>query len=122
MRLSVRYVVLLILLLTSVARAAETQTQYLSGLGKDDPVKWQFKCDKGQNANAWSTIGVRSEEPRVGLEFRRVLFRSRELPRLKLSICRAWVRTTPSSGNSSATKAKTQMPGPRLVLDRKSPG
>src|ERR1035438_9105587 len=60
MRLSVRYVVLLILLLTSVARAAETETQYLSGLGKDDPVKWEFKCDKGQNADKWSTISVPS--------------------------------------------------------------
>src|ERR1035438_4356282 len=60
MRLSVRYVVLLILLLTSVARAAETETQFLSGLGKDDPVKWEFKCDKGQNAGKWSTIGVPS--------------------------------------------------------------
>ena len=44
----------------SVARAAETETQYLSGLGKDDPVKWQFMCDKGMNANKWSTIGVPS--------------------------------------------------------------
>ena len=49
-----------ILLLASVARAAETETQYLSGLGKDDPVKWEFMCDKGQNANKWSTIGVPS--------------------------------------------------------------
>ena len=49
-----------ILLLASVARASETETQYLSGLGKDDPVKWQFFCDKGQNANKWSTIGVPS--------------------------------------------------------------
>ncbi len=55
-----RYVFLLILLLTSVANAAETETQYLSGLGKDDPVKWQFICDQGQNANKWSTIGVPS--------------------------------------------------------------
>jgi beta-galactosidase/beta-glucuronidase len=51
---------LLVLLLASVARAAETETQYLSGLGKDDPVKWEFMCDKGQNANKWSTIGVPS--------------------------------------------------------------
>src|ERR1700727_1854161 len=51
-----RYAALLVLLLASTARAAETETQYLSGLGKDDPVKWQFLCDKGQNANKWSTI------------------------------------------------------------------
>ena len=55
-----RYAVLFFLLLASVARAAETEIQYLSGLGKDDPVKWEFICDKGQNANKWSTIGVPS--------------------------------------------------------------
>ena len=55
-----RYAALSILLLASVARASETETQYLSGRGKDDPVKWQFICDKGQNANKWSTIGVPS--------------------------------------------------------------
>jgi hypothetical protein len=61
MRLSVRCGALsLLLLLASVARAAETETQYLSGLGKDDPVKWEFMCDKGQNANKWSTIAVPS--------------------------------------------------------------
>ncbi len=60
MRSSIRYAALSLLLLTVVARAAETETQYLSGLGKDDPVKWQFICDKGQNANKWSTIGVPS--------------------------------------------------------------
>jgi hypothetical protein len=56
----VRYVALFVLLLASVARAAETETQYLSGLGKDDPAKWEFMCDKGMNANKWSTIGVPS--------------------------------------------------------------
>ncbi len=56
----VRCAAMLILLLTSVARGAETETQYLSGLGKDDPVKWEFICDKGQNVNKWSTIGVPS--------------------------------------------------------------
>ncbi len=60
MRSFVRYAALLVLLLASVARAAETETQYLSGLGKDDPVKWQFMCDKGMNANKWATIGVPS--------------------------------------------------------------
>jgi beta-galactosidase/beta-glucuronidase len=57
---SVRYAALFVLLLTSGARAAETETQYLSGMGKDDPVKWEFMCDKGMNANKWSTIGVPS--------------------------------------------------------------
>jgi hypothetical protein len=60
MRSSVRSIALLILVLTSVARAAETEIQYLSGLGKDDPVKWEFKADKGQNSGKWSTIGVPS--------------------------------------------------------------
>lgn len=54
------YAAMLVLLLASVARAAETKTQYLSGVGKDDPVQWQIMCDKGQNANKWSTIGVPS--------------------------------------------------------------
>ena len=60
MHSSARYAALLVLLLASVASATQTESQYLSGLGKDDPVKWQFKCDKGQNANKWSTIGVPS--------------------------------------------------------------
>ena len=60
MRSPVRYIALLILLVASVARAAETEIQYLSGLGKDDPVKWEFEADKGQNAGKWSTIGVPS--------------------------------------------------------------
>jgi hypothetical protein len=57
---SARCTVLLFLLLASVARAAETETQFLSGLGKDDPVTWQIVCDKGQNANKNTTIGVPS--------------------------------------------------------------
>ena len=57
---SIRYSALFVLLLASGARAAETETQYLSGQGKDDPVKWEFMCDKGMNANKWSTIGVPS--------------------------------------------------------------
>ena len=55
-----RYAALSFLLMASIARAAETETQYLSGLGKDDPVQWQIRCDNGQNANTWSTIGVPS--------------------------------------------------------------
>jgi hypothetical protein len=60
MRLTARYAALLVLLLPSMARAAETETQYLSGQGKDDMVKWEFKTDKGQNSGKWSTIGVPS--------------------------------------------------------------
>ncbi len=60
MRWSAHYAAWLVLLLASLAGAAETETQYLSGLGKDDPVQWQFLCDQGQNANRWSTIAVPS--------------------------------------------------------------
>ena len=56
----IRYVALLILFCASFSRAAQTETQYLSGLGKDDPVQWKIECDKGQNAGKWSTIGVPS--------------------------------------------------------------
>ncbi len=61
MRLPARFCAAMFLLfVASVARAAETETQYLSGLGKDDTVKWEFKSDNGQNAGKWSTIGVPS--------------------------------------------------------------
>ncbi|HWB85233.1 MAG TPA: glycoside hydrolase family 2 TIM barrel-domain containing protein [Bryobacteraceae bacterium] len=60
MGFSLRFAGLSLALLASVAMAAETETQYLSGKGKDDPVKWEFMCDGGQNANRWSTIGVPS--------------------------------------------------------------
>jgi hypothetical protein len=40
--------------------AAETEILYLTGHGKDDPVKWDFMCSAGQNANKWSTIAVPS--------------------------------------------------------------
>ena len=60
MGLYVRYAAFVLISLASVARAAETETRYLSGLGKDDPVQWQIMCDNGQNANKWSIIGVPS--------------------------------------------------------------
>jgi hypothetical protein len=50
----------LIILLATPLFAAETQTQYLSGHGKDDMVQWDFFCNNGQNSNKWSTIGVPS--------------------------------------------------------------
>ncbi|KPK45040.1 MAG: hypothetical protein AMJ65_01120, partial [Phycisphaerae bacterium SG8_4] len=40
--------------------AQETELQYLSGHGKDDPVKWQFHCSGGQNSGRWTTIDVPS--------------------------------------------------------------
>ncbi len=50
------------LLATAVSScfAAETQRQYLSGKGKDDPVQWDFTCSAGQNAHKPSKIGVPS--------------------------------------------------------------
>ena len=60
MRLFVRLACLLLLCVASMAHAAETEVQYLTGLGKDDPVQWQFMCDNGMKAHQWSTIGVPS--------------------------------------------------------------
>ena len=40
--------------------AQETETLYLSGKGKDDPVRWEFYCTAGQNSGRWTTIGVPS--------------------------------------------------------------
>lgn len=42
------------------AFAQTTQVQYLSGLGKDDPVKWDFKLTRGRNSGKWTKIGVPS--------------------------------------------------------------
>jgi len=38
----------------------QTQTFYLSGRGKDDPVQWEFYCTAGRNSGKWTTIGVPS--------------------------------------------------------------
>ena len=54
------YLCALLLALAPAAWAAETETLYLSGKGKDDPVKWDFMCSAGMKAGAWSTIGVPS--------------------------------------------------------------
>ena len=53
----------LVMSFVSSAFAAETETLYLSGKGKDDPVKWDFICSAGQHSGeggVWSTIGVPS--------------------------------------------------------------
>jgi hypothetical protein len=42
------------------ASADDTDVIYLSGRGKDDPVKWDFFCTGGQNSGKWTTIGVPS--------------------------------------------------------------
>ena len=40
--------------------AQETGMMYLSGMGKDDPVLWEFHCTAGRNSGRWTTIGVPS--------------------------------------------------------------
>ncbi len=42
------------------ARAAETEIRYLSGLGKDDGVPWDFFCTAGRRSGEWTTIRVPS--------------------------------------------------------------
>ncbi|ANH80318.1 glycosyl transferase family 2 [Niabella ginsenosidivorans] len=42
------------------ANAQQTEVQYLSGKGSNDPVQWDFFCTGGMNANKWTTIGVPS--------------------------------------------------------------
>lgn len=42
------------------APAEETEVQYLSGRGKDDPVAWEFYCTGGRKSGEWTTIGVPS--------------------------------------------------------------
>jgi len=40
--------------------AQGTETLYLSGKGKDDPVQWEFYCTDGRNSGRWTTIAVPS--------------------------------------------------------------
>ena len=47
-------------LLVACACAVETQTLYLSGIGKDDTVRWDFLCTDGMRRNEWTTIPVPS--------------------------------------------------------------
>jgi hypothetical protein len=42
------------------ALAQPTQVQYLSGHGKDDPVKWDFLLTRGRNSGKWTKIAVPS--------------------------------------------------------------
>jgi len=52
---------LVVLVLGAVSiLAQETEIQYLSGKGKDDPVKWDFLCSAGRRSGQWTTIGVPS--------------------------------------------------------------
>lgn len=43
-----------------LVKAQSTLNVYLSGTGKDDPVKWEFFCTAGQNSGKWTSIDVPS--------------------------------------------------------------
>ncbi len=43
-----------------LAKAQQTEIQYLSGTGSNDMKQWQFYCTAGMNAGKWTTIGVPS--------------------------------------------------------------
>jgi beta-galactosidase/beta-glucuronidase len=52
---------LTVLVLAAVSvPAQETEIQYLSGKGQDDPVQWDFLCSAGRRSGQWTTIGVPS--------------------------------------------------------------
>ncbi|HPR30504.1 MAG TPA: glycoside hydrolase family 2 TIM barrel-domain containing protein [Prolixibacteraceae bacterium] len=42
------------------ARAEQTERVYLSGMGSDDGVQWEFFCTGGMNSGQWTTIQVPS--------------------------------------------------------------
>lgn len=55
------------LLLFAVGVGAQTtETQYLSGIDKDNTVTWDFFCTKGMNSGKWSTIEVPSQWEQQG--------------------------------------------------------
>jgi len=43
------------------ASAQETEVQFLSGHGKDDPVPWKFFCTSGANSGFWTNLPVPSQ-------------------------------------------------------------
>ncbi|HEX2861547.1 MAG TPA: glycoside hydrolase family 2 TIM barrel-domain containing protein, partial [Lacunisphaera sp.] len=43
-----------------IARAAPTETLYLSGRGSDDARQWDFFCTEGRNSGVWTKIAVPS--------------------------------------------------------------
>lgn len=43
-----------------IAGPTETQRQFLSGHGNNDPVHWQFFCTEGMNSGFWTNIAVPS--------------------------------------------------------------
>jgi len=65
---TMRMIKLLALLLTAgvaggaavAASGPETQVKFLSGMGKDDGVPWDFFCTAGQHSGVWTNIAVPS--------------------------------------------------------------
>jgi len=49
---------LLLLSLSDLVSAQQSQRVYLSGTDKDHTVQWDFFCDKGMNSGKWSKIAV----------------------------------------------------------------
>jgi hypothetical protein len=47
-------------LITAPAHSQDTQRQYLSGHGKDDPVAWKFFCTSGPQSGYWTNLPVPS--------------------------------------------------------------
>src|SRR6185312_7016997 len=41
--------------------AQDTETQFLSGHGKDDAVPWEFLCTSGANSGYWTNLPVPSQ-------------------------------------------------------------
>jgi len=52
--------VLLVAGSAAVCAHTASETQYLTGLGKDDGVTWEFYCTAGRNGGTWTTIVVPS--------------------------------------------------------------
>mgnify|MGYP001062831268 CR=1 FL=1 len=60
LRLQILAIGLVVFFCVELLPGQETETLYLSGRGKDDPVRWEFHCSDGQNSGRWTTIGVPS--------------------------------------------------------------
>ena len=60
MKTLMRLAAIVVALGGGLTRGQHTQLQYLSGIGKDDPVAWEFYCTSGRNSGNWTTIGVPS--------------------------------------------------------------
>jgi len=50
----------LLIFLSNLLLAQNTETQYLSGTGADKTVNWEFFCSAGMNSGKWTTIAVPS--------------------------------------------------------------